>query len=163
MDPSGGGGGIGKAAGELLKELEKAQQDLQKLDKAQQPGGQSFQSVMQAQSPQGVEGATQVQGVQESQKVLLQARVNANLPTTKVGEADKTQQTRLTKMLDGLLGGQDRMTKIMDMALSGKQFSAQELIAMQAGVYRFSQEVELTSKVVEKATSGIKQTMNTQV
>ncbi|OGQ92200.1 MAG: hypothetical protein A2289_02530 [Deltaproteobacteria bacterium RIFOXYA12_FULL_58_15] len=118
---------------------------------------------MQAQSPQGVEGATQVQGVQESQKVLLQARVNANLPTTKVGEADKTQQTRLTKMLDGLLGGQDRMTKIMDMALSGKQFSAQELIAMQAGVYRFSQEVELTSKVVEKATSGIKQTMNTQV
>ena len=32
-----------------------------------------------------------------------------------------------------------------------------------AGVYRFTQELELTGKVVEKATSGIKQTMNTQV
>jgi len=34
---------------------------------------------------------------------------------------------------------------------------------MQAGVYRFTQELELTSKVVEKATATIKQTMNTQV
>jgi hypothetical protein len=51
----------------------------------------------------------------------------------------------------------------MKMALSGRQFTPPELLAMQAGVYRFSQELELTSKVIEKATSGIKQTMNTQV
>ena len=55
------------------------------------------------------------------------------------------------------------MTKIMHMALSGRQFSPTELLAMQAGVYRFSQELHLTGKVVEKATGGIKQTLNTQV
>ena len=66
-------------------------------------------------------------------------------------------------MIEGLVSGQDKMTQIMEMAMSGKQMGPQELLAMQAGVYRFSQELELTSKVVEKATSGIKQTMNTQV
>ncbi len=164
MDPS--GGGIGKAAGELLKEMQRAQQELQQLDKIQGqqgPGGANFQNVMESQAPNQVQGATEVQGVAESHKVLLQAKVNANLPSTRVGAAAEADRTRLSKMLDGLLSGQDRMTGIMNMALSGRQFSPPELIAMQAGVYRFSQELELTSKVVEKATSGIKQTMNTQV
>ena len=160
MDPT-GGGGIGKAAGELLKEMEKAQSDLQQLDKIQGGGqGANFSNVMDAQATQATQ---QVEGVQESQKVLLQAKVNANLPSTRVGQTEKAQNSRLNKMLEGLIGGQDRMTNIMNMALSGRQFSPPELIGLQAGVYRFSQELELTSKVVEKATSGIKQTMNTQV
>ena len=46
--------------------------------------------------------------------------------------------------------------------LVGKEFAV-ELLAIQAGVYKFSQELELTSKVVEKATSGVKQTLQTQV
>jgi len=164
MDPA-GGGGIGKAAGELLKEMEKAQSELNQLDKIQGGGqsGANFQGVMDAQSTQNVQATNQVQGVQESHKVLLQAKVNANLPSTRVGQAEKAQNSRLHKMLEGLIGGQDRMTNIMNMALSGRQFSPPELIGLQAGVYRFSQELELTSKVVEKATSGIKQTMNTQV
>ena len=36
MDPA--GSGIGKAAGELMKEMQKAQAELQKLE-AKQPGG----------------------------------------------------------------------------------------------------------------------------
>ena len=161
MDPT-SGGGIGKAAGELLKEMEKAQSELQQLDQIQggQTGGANFSNVMDAQN---VPATNQVQGVQESHKVLLQAKVDANLPSTRVGAPDKAQNSKLTKMLEGLIGGQDRMTGIMNMALSGRQFSPPELIGLQAGVYRFSQELELTSKVVEKATSGIKQTMNTQV
>lgn len=81
----------------------------------------------------------------------------------RVGEAAQAQRSKMAQMLEELVGGQDKMTGIMKMALSGRQFSPPELLAMQAGVYRFSQELELTSKVVEKATSGIKQTMNTQV
>ena len=162
MDPS--GGGIGKAAGELLKEMEKAQKELQQLDKTQQTGGANqFQNVMQAQQTQGVQATNQAQGVQEASKILQQAKINQLSPSTRVGEAARSKQNRMTKMLEGLIKGQDRMTHIMNMALSGRQFSPPELIAMQAGVYRFAQELELTSKVVEKATSGIKQTMNTQV
>ena len=47
--------------------------------------------------------------------------------------------------------------------MSGKNFSNSELLSLQAGMYKYSQELELTSKVVEKATSGLKDTLKTQV
>ena len=164
MDPS--GGGIGKAAGELMKEMQKAQQELQQLDPSKQAGGaqgSQFSSVMQTQQTQGVQATNKVQGVQEASKILQQAKIQQTSPATRVGQAEKTQRSKMASMLENMVNGQDKMNRIMNMALSGRQFSPPELIAMQAGVYRFSQELELTSKVVEKATSGIKQTMNTQV
>lgn len=164
MDPS--GGGIGKAASELMKEMQRAQQELQQ-QKINQPGSVgNFDQVMQAQGTQGVQqvqATQQVQAPQEASKVLMQAKINANLPSTRVGAAAKSEESKLGTMLQNLIGGQDKMTQIMNMATSGRQFSPAELLGLQAGVYRFSQELELTSKVVEKATSGIKQTMNTQV
>ncbi len=167
MDPT--GGGIGKAAGELMKEMQKAQQEVQQKNISQPGGVGSFDQVMQTQGTQGTQAAQQVQATQqvhapaEAGKVLQQAKINANMPSTRVGAAEKSEQSKLGDMLQKLIGGQDKMTQIMNMASSGRQFSPAELLAMQAGVYRFSQELELTSKVVEKATSGIKQTMNTQV
>jgi hypothetical protein len=47
--------------------------------------------------------------------------------------------------------------------MTGKNFSNSELIALQAGMYKYTQELELTGKVVEKATSGLKDTLKTQV
>ena len=41
--------------------------------------------------------------------------------------------------------------------------SNQELLSMQAGMYKYTQELDLVSKVVEKATSGLKDTLKTQV
>ena len=163
MDPA--GSGIGKAAGELMKEMQKAQAEVQKLE-AKQPGGggQGFQNTLQnVQSNQGIQNTKQVQATQKAANILAQAKINANQPSARVGQAAQAERSRMANMLDELIGGQDKMGKIMDMALSGRQFSPPELLAMQAGVYKFSQELELTSKVVEKATGGIKQTMNTQV
>jgi len=161
-DPS--GGGIGKAAGDLMKEMQQAQADL----KQHQPTGNTqragnFQAHLQAQQAQQVNPTHKVNQVNKAANILQQAKINANLPTTKVGAAAKSKSSRAVTMLQGLIGGQDKMTNIMHVALSGRQLSPPELLGLQAGVYRFSQELELTSKVVEKATSGIKQTMNTQV
>ena len=69
----------------------------------------------------------------------------------------------LEKLFGGVMEGQGKLDKIIKLATSGKSFSPTELLAVQAGVYKFSQELELTSKVVEKATSGVKQTLQTQV
>lgn len=167
MDPA-GGGGIGKAAAEMMKEMQQAQNEMQQLQEIQKPGGannNAFQQHMEAQRSQThrVQEAGKANQVNSPVNILQQARANASLPSTRVGAAAKAKQSRVVKMLQGLIGGQDKMTQIMNMALSGRQMSPPELLAMQAGVYRFSQELELTSKVVEKATSGIKQTMNTQV
>ena len=167
IDPS--GGGIAKAAGELMKEMQKAQTDLQKLDQAQKPeaGASNFQDAMQTQQTNAVQApqaTNKTTEIAKSNTVLMQAKENAiQKPTTRVGAAQAAKESKLATMLEGLMGGQKKMDGIMKMALSGKKFSPSELIGMQAGVYKFSQELELTSKVVEKATSGIKQTMNTQV
>ncbi|MEZ0312192.1 MAG: hypothetical protein ACAI38_10480 [Myxococcota bacterium] len=160
------GTGIGHAASEMMKELQKAQQDLQKLDKQHGTGGTNFKETMDA---HGVNHANKagdahhVQGTHSAKNVLAQAKINANLPSVKVNAVANAERSKWADMLNDMIGGQDKMNGIMKMALSGRQFSPPELLAMQAGVYRFSQELELTSKVIEKATSGIKQTMNTQV
>ena len=166
MDPT--GGGIGKAAGELLKEMQQSQKDLQKNEQQKGVGSNdgSFQNKLQTQQTQNTPAPSQInkpQEVSKSSNVLLNARVNQTPPTTKVGATSRTERSKMASMIEGLVNGQDKMTQIMEMAMSGKKMGPQELLAMQAGVYRFSQELELTSKVVEKATSGIKQTMNTQV
>ncbi len=164
-----GSGGIGKAAEQLLQEMQKAQQDLQNKAPGQGPGGpnEAFQQALT--QTREVQPSTQVQATgpaqqaTQAQNVLTQARLTATSPSTRVGEAASAQRSRMAQMLDQLVGGQDKMTQIMKVALSGRQFNSQELLAMQAGVYRFSQELDLTGKVIDKATSGIKQTMNTQV
>lgn len=87
---------------------------------------------------------------------------NAPIP---VGAAEKTGSTvsMVTKMVDDLERGQGVMEQILSEGLSGKEFSSSELIALQAGIYRYSQELDLTAKVVEKATTGLKDTLRTQV
>ena len=76
---------------------------------------------------------------------------------------DKTKDTQMANIMSGSISGQGKLDKIIKLATSGKSFSPTELIAIQAGVYKFSQELELTSKVIEKATDGVKQTLQTQV
>lgn len=161
------GSGIGKAAAELMQEMQQAQQEIQnKQATSGGPSGASFGQEMQAQQAgnvQGVQPTTAVTQVTEAKKILAQLKIDATSGTTRVGSANKAKSSQLQELMNDLADGQQKMSKIMKMALSGRKFNPQELLALQAGVYRFSQELELTSKVVEKATSGIKQTMNTQV
>ncbi len=172
-DPT-GGGGIGQSAGDLVKDLQKAQAELQKADAH---GKGNFSAALEAQNAQSLQGQNQALAGQKAGQAAQGLRVVDNTTLdrlarreqlkvnvgTKVGAFEKKQESQLSRMIENLVHGQDKMTKIMNIALSGRQFSPSELLAMQAGVYRFSQELDLTSKVVEKATGGIKQTLNTQV
>lgn len=47
-------------------------------------------------------------------------------------------------------------------ARRGKDLDAGQLLALQAGVYRYSQELELASKLVDKTTGAIKQVLTSQ-
>jgi len=114
-----------------------------------QDAAKSFQDVLQqTSSPAGMDNTISTQKT---------AEVKQDLPV------EKTRDTQLTKVLNSVVSGQDKMSKIIKLATSGRAFNPTELLAIQAGVYKFSQELELTSKVVEKATDGVKQTLQTQV
>jgi hypothetical protein len=175
VDPT---GGIGKASAQMMQEMQK--QMAQAAQEQQKVGGPQFDNVM---SQQGVNDPSKVADLQKTQQVQQPNNATDVLRTAQsqqVGGVDKgldvkrvegtTKPVEATKSESGLkalLGqvvqGQDKLDQIIKMATSGKTYGNQELLAIQASVYKFSQELELTSKVVEKATSGVKQTMQTQV
>lgn len=157
-----GGGGIGKAAMEAVREM---QQQMNQVNQAADPS--KFEGAMESTKSQSSRLSTQQVGeVSKASDVLRSAKAGAVQTTDHAARVQPRSETKLVgmqKMIGDLVNGQNKLESIMQMATSGKQFNPQQLIALQAGVYRFSQELELTSKVIEKATGGIKQTMNTQV
>ncbi|WP_338864306.1 ATP-dependent helicase HrpB [Myxococcus stipitatus] len=82
------------------------------------------------------------------------------------GRVDSVQAAReqqAAQVLERVGQAQKRLDSILAMAESGRDFSAAELLSLQAQVYRASQELDLAGKVVEKATGGVKQVLQTQV
>jgi hypothetical protein len=76
---------------------------------------------------------------------------------------DPAHAGQAARMLDRVDQAQKRLDHILELAESGRAFSTAELLAFQAHVYRASQELDLAGKVVEKATGGVKQVLQTQV
>ena len=72
-------------------------------------------------------------------------------------------QRPAARALDQVSSAQTRMDKVLELAQSGKTFTPAELLALQTQMYRASQELDLAGKVVEKATGGVKQVLQTQV
>ena len=66
-------------------------------------------------------------------------------------------------VLQNVASGHREMDRIIKLAQSGRSFSSAQLIGLQARVFRLSTEIDLASKLLEKVTSGVKQTMSTQV
>lgn len=125
------------------------------------PKTESFSKVLK-QSPARPENAptpvvnpprTEAKGVQQAQ--AGKCRVEAT--------AKADSQVSATKVLDQVNQAQNRMEQILKLAESGKSFSPAELLSLQTHVYRASQELDLAGKVVEKATGGVKQVLQTQV
>ncbi len=56
-----------------------------------------------------------------------------------------------------------RMEQQVSAAAKNDRLSPSQLLAIQSGVLRSSLELDITSKVIEKVSSGIKQTMSNQV
>lgn len=166
-------GGIGKASQQMMQELQK-----QMTEQAQKAGGSNgtnpaqFNDVMATQNAQQTNPVQDVTKVQEATKaadVLRTAQsqqvtgVDKSIDVKRVEAKAETKESGLKAILNQVVDGQNKLDQVIKMATSGKTYGNQELLAIQAAVYKFSQELELTSKVVEKATSGVKQTMQTQV
>jgi hypothetical protein len=55
--------------------------------------------------------------------------------------------------------GERFMNRVERQAARGRDFSPSELIAIQAGVYRYSHQLETFSKLVDRTTSAIRRTL----
>src|SRR5450755_4744456 len=66
-------------------------------------------------------------------------------------------------MLERAVGSEKQIDALLDAAARGKTFKPGELLAMQAIVARYSQAVEVVSRVADRLVGAVKQTMGTQV
>ena len=126
--------------------------------------GEGFGQVMKSQQPTRTENAPQAlsDASRTEAKSVPQARAGkCRVEGPKA--AQSTTQVSATKVLDQVNQAQGRMEQILKLAESGKSFSPAELLSLQTHVYRASQELDLAGKVVEKATGGVKQVLQTQV
>ena len=138
-----------------------ASQAIQQMDPGQGVGGPkgtsgtgrgpSFQEVMNRQQAEAANEAQAAEGAGAPQEV------------DRVGQVDKPEQARLDQFVDGILKDEKLLDAMMARCMGGEAMSQQELLQMQGLIYAYSQKVELASKLVEKATGGVKQIMNTQV
>ncbi|MDW8361166.1 MAG: hypothetical protein RMK74_02095 [Myxococcales bacterium] len=75
---------------------------------------------------------------------------------------EATAEQALRAAARDLIEGERHIERVMRAARSGKVFSQEELLAVQAGVYRYSQQLEIASKLVDRATSAVKTTLQSQ-
>jgi hypothetical protein len=137
-------------------------------------GVNKAQAAQATQATQRADAVRQVETVNKTEKAALNKVSGvATEPMTAKGaeavagkaEAGKTSKANdmMSQVLGDLEKGQGNLEKIIAQASSGKQFSNAELLSLQASMYSYTQQLELTSKVVEKATTGLKDVVKTQV
>jgi hypothetical protein len=151
----------------------KFDQALKTQDASKAHGVQAAQAADHAQAANRTQFAQKVDQVRKSEKAELN-KVNTNVktensvagkamdPVTQKSEVNKSG-SMVMSMMSSMEKGQASIDQLINGGLSGKKFSNSELLALQAGMYKYTQELELTGKVVEKATSGLKDTLKTQV
>lgn len=124
---------------------------------------QAAQQAQQVQQAQKVGATDQVRGVENVNKTD-KAAMNKVSPNGVDAKAESQKSNNMmTQVVTSLEKGQVNLEKLINQAASGKQFSNSELLGLQASMYKYTQELDLTGKVVEKATSGLKDTLKTQV
>lgn len=132
------------------------------------PGG--FQDAMKRAGAKQ-NGTAKPQGAAPSHQATA-ARINQlqqSKPANNAAALQKTAQVQKVEakspaqMLERISNAQKQMDQVLKLAQSGKSFTPAELLSLQAQVYSASQELDLAGKVVEKATGGVKQVLQTQV
>lgn len=88
------------------------------------------------------------------------AEVHASPAPTAVDEGPSP----FARMLRSLSKEVDRGEKVVRRAIDGgaKDLGPGELLALQAGVYRYSEAVDLSAKLIDRATSGVKTVLQGQ-
>ena len=67
---------------------------------------------------------------------------------------------QLASALRSLEASQARLDRVLQAARSGRTFTAGELLALQSDAYRFTQTLDVASKLVEQGVQSVKQAVN---
>jgi len=144
------------------------------LETGKQQFGKVLQGVKGGEQGAGIPVATEgaqrptsaeaMRGPHQAQSVDRAAAGRAEVtPGARVDSVQSARAQQAVQMLERVSQAQKRLDHILALAESGRTFTPAELLAFQAHVYSASQELDLAGKVVEKATGGVKQVLQTQI
>ena len=71
--------------------------------------------------------------------------------------------TAVRGVLERAVAAERNLDTLLASAARGKTFSPAELLALQATVFRYSQTIEIVSRVADRLVGAVKQVMGTQV
>ena len=69
----------------------------------------------------------------------------------------------MSQLVDNLGQSEARIDRLIRRGMRGRTFSQSELLSMQALVYRYSQQLGVTSKLTEAVTAGARQMLTIQI
>lgn len=148
----------------------KFDQAMQSKQAGQAEKAGQVKNVAQVEQAQAAQKAQQAQRVQQPEQVNKTEKARLDKIQSQQHNdpvAQKSDVSKSTGMMSNMVGsiekGQVALDKLIKDGLAGKKFDNGELLALQASMYKYTQELELTGKVVEKATTGLKDTLKTQV
>jgi hypothetical protein len=113
----------------------------------------------------GFPNAMSIAAVREA-RVVSPAPGEPTVPgDSPAGASSSGQASAFAGVLQGLGQEMRRGERLMRSAMSaggGRDIGPAELIALQAGVYRYGEAVDLASRLVDRATSGVKTILQVQ-
>lgn len=127
--------------------------------------GPSFQEVLdgkqgaeEAAAAEEAERASGAEGPEGVDEVGLE-----ELDDLRASSTDEGRPVKFEKFVDEISEDKQEIDRMLEAGLGGENLDQKELLEMQALIYSYSKKVELTSKVVEKGTGGLKQMMQMRV
>jgi len=127
--------------------------------------GSSFQEVLEEK-----QGAEEAGGIAEARRGAEAERPNRaeeveleELDSTRSSGVEGERSVKLEQFVESISENKQEIDQMLESGLGGGNLDQKELLEMQALIYSYSKKVELTSKVVEKGTGGLKQMMQMRV
>jgi len=99
--------------------------------------------------------------VREAREIERRAPLRRDAPNLPVAPA-----VAFSRLLDGLAhridSGERSVAKTLARGAAGADLSTGELLALQSGIYRYSESIDLVAKFVDRAGSGVRTVLQGQ-
>lgn len=109
------------------------------------------------------EGPREHRAGEETARTLAPAATGRSVTAGLAAVSGGSAPAGLRLMAERAVDAEKKVDALVAAAASGKTFSAGELLALQATVFRYSQTIEVLSRATDRLVGSIKQVLGTQV
>lgn len=130
-------------------------------------GTEEFSSVLDSASaleqPQAAQAPPETHPIDAAPTIPAPASVETTQPVAATEPADGVEPSGVAEILERIGDGHARLDALIAEVRSGQSFTVQELLGLQAEVYKLTLELESTTTMVSEGIKGFNRLMQQQV